>query len=142
MNSVVLSVYDFQRLSLLLQKYKDSPFRERLALNSLEQKLERAVLLPPEQIPPNVVTLYSTVRVTDLVTRKSHQFTLVFPKETAKGEHRISILATIGIALLGEWVAIQLAPTNSVLKRAPRQGPKGPRAPAAVEKCVSRFEGY
>jgi regulator of nucleoside diphosphate kinase len=102
MGTVVLSVYDFQRLSLLLQKYKESPFRERLALDRLEQKLEKAVLLPPEQIPPNVVTLYSTVRVTDLVTRRSHQFTLVFPKETAQGEHRISVLAPIGIALLGQ----------------------------------------
>ena len=82
MSSVVLSVYDYQRLSLLVQKYKDSPFRERLALNRLEQKLENAELLPPEQIPPYVVTLYSTVRVTDLVTRKSHRFTLVFPKES------------------------------------------------------------
>jgi len=120
MSSVVLSVYDYQRLSLLVQKYKDSPFRERLALNSLEQKLDRAVLLPPELIPPNVVTLYSTVRVTDLVTRKSYQFTLVFPKETAKGKHRISIFAPIGIALLGERVASEVecqAPERKVRLR-------------------------
>ena len=120
MSTVVLSAYDFQRLSLLLQKYRESSFRERLALDRVQDKLEKAVLLPPEQMPPNVVTLYSTVRVTDLVTRKSHQFTLVFPKEAAQGERRISVLAPIGIALLGHRVGNRVecqAPEKTVRLR-------------------------
>jgi len=120
MASVVLSVYDFQRLSLLLQKYRNSPFRERLALERLEEKLEMATLLPPEEITPDVVTMCSTVRVTDLDTRKSHQFTLVFPKETAQGNQRISVLAPIGVGLLGERVASRIecrAPEKTVRLR-------------------------
>jgi regulator of nucleoside diphosphate kinase len=108
MAAVLLSVYDFHRLSLLLRKYRDSPFRERMALNRLEEKLERAVLLPPEQIASNIVTLCSTVKVTDLASRKQNLFTLVFPKETAHRGHRISILAPIGIALLGERVGSRI----------------------------------
>ena len=116
----VLSVYDYQRLSLLVRKYKEFLFRERLALDHLEEKLERSVLIPPEQIPPDVVTLYSCVRVTDLDSGKKYQFMLVFPKETHLGEHRISVLAPIGIALLGERVACKVecrAPEKIVLLR-------------------------
>ncbi len=102
MSTIVMSVYDFQRLSLLLRKHAHAALEERKVLATLEKKLEQAVLLPPEQMPPNVVTLRSTVRVTNLTTGKRERFTLSFPGETAQGDDRVSILAPLGVALLGE----------------------------------------
>ena len=102
MSAIVMSVYDFQRLSLLLRKHAHAPLEERKVLAALERKLEQAVLLPPEQIPPNVVTLRSTVRVTNLTSGKRERFTLSFPGETAQGDDRVSILAPLGVALVGE----------------------------------------
>lgn len=115
MSAVIMSVYDFQRLSLLVGKYRGSPLRDRIALITLEEKLHKAVLLVPERIPADVVTLYSTVKVTELASGLQSQFTLVFPKETAKGDRRLSILAPIGVALLGERV------TSEVECRAPER---------------------
>src|SRR5690606_16068711 len=104
MAALLMSAYDYQRLSLLLRQHREALSQDRLALSTLEDKLGRAVIVPPEQIPPDVVTLYSTATVTDLTTRKQTRFTLVFPKEAAKGGDRISVLAPVGIALLGERI--------------------------------------
>lgn len=104
MSTIVMSVYDFQRLSLLMRKHTRAAFEERKVLTALERKLEQAVLLPPEQVPPTVVTLRSTVRLTNLTTGRRERFTLSFPGETAQGEERVSILAPLGVALLGERV--------------------------------------
>ncbi len=100
MGTVMLGAYDYKRLSMIVEKLKRGPYEERNLILRLAEKLNRSVVVPPEHIPENVVTLYSTVAVENLTEGGNHLFTLVFPG--AQGENRISILAPIGIALLGE----------------------------------------
>lgn len=63
-------------------------------------ELERAEICQPDEIPPNVVMMYSIVRFT---TDKGadHRMQLVYPEEADVIQDRLSILSPIGTALIG-----------------------------------------
>lgn len=99
---LILSDYDHARLCRLVERLRESSARERVSLRDLEDKLERAIVVRPEQVPRGVVTMYSTVQFTNLATGTGHVCSLVFPDETSLESKKISVLAPIGTALLGE----------------------------------------
>jgi regulator of nucleoside diphosphate kinase len=53
------------------------------------------------EVPPGIVTLHSKVRLLDLDSRESAVYRLVPPSEANGSAGNLSILAPIGIALLG-----------------------------------------
>ena len=73
---IILSSLDLERIEALLDKQPAFPGRE-----ALEAELDRADVLEPKEMPPNVVTMNSTVRFTLLESGKSNTLTLVYPKE-------------------------------------------------------------
>jgi regulator of nucleoside diphosphate kinase len=75
--------------------------RDREYLQALEAELERARILPAADIPADVVTMHSRVRVTDLDGGEQRTLTLVFPAEADAAHGKISVLAPLGTALLG-----------------------------------------
>ena len=102
--SITVSSLDFERLESLLEKNtSDFPGRD-----ALEAELDRADVLDPKDMPPNVVTMNSTVRFTMLESAKTNTLTLVYPKEMDGGDTKVSIFAPVGIALLGLSVGGEL----------------------------------
>ncbi len=70
-------------------------------LGDLEQELDRAdVLTNGQKVPRDVVTMNSTVRLRDLDTAETLEYTLVFPGHS-RAENAVSVLAPIGTAILG-----------------------------------------
>jgi regulator of nucleoside diphosphate kinase len=100
-HSVVITEEDMDRLSRLVRALKHSLFRDRPQLESLEQTLEGAEVKPSQRIPRNVIRMNSSIRVLDLDTQKKELYTLVFPESADISTSRISVLAPLGIALLG-----------------------------------------
>ena len=81
------------------------------SLTDLKGELERAVVVRPEDVPPGVVTLNARVLLRDLDTGTAGEYTLVLPGQADIRERKISVLAPVGTALLGqqegdviEWV--------------------------------------
>ena len=70
-------------------------------LDDLRVELERALVVDPSRLSPNVVTLYAAVRVRDLESGHPQELTLVSPSEANVSAGRISVLAPLGTALLG-----------------------------------------
>ena len=68
---------------------------------ALEAELDRAEVVPSGDIPNDVVTMHSEVRITDLTAGEERTLTLVYPIEADSTRGRISILAPIATALLG-----------------------------------------
>src|SRR5690606_13781727 len=68
---------------------------------ALMDELNRAEVLPPEQMPANVVTMHSQVECEDASTGEQHVLTLVYPNEADVEKGRVSVLAPVGSALLG-----------------------------------------
>jgi regulator of nucleoside diphosphate kinase len=94
--NLVISSFDKERLGRVLRQSEDADLTA-----DLQQEIERAGEVQPEEVPPDVVTMNSTVRVSDLDSGEKHEYTIVFPPEADAEMGRISILSPIGTALLG-----------------------------------------
>lgn len=95
---LVISSLDMERLEKLLDSLPGSAFPGR---QELEAELTRAEVVDPRDIPPNVVTMNSTVRFKVQSSSQEFELTLVYPKDIDDSGRKISILAPVGSALLG-----------------------------------------
>lgn len=98
---IIITSLDQGRLAALLNSatIQQGPDRDRLA--ELRSEIERAVIVEPGDVPANVATMRSRLRVLDLGTGERHEYELVYPNEADITKGLISILAPIGTALLG-----------------------------------------
>ncbi len=69
--------------------------------HALAEELERAIVVPPDRIPKNLVTMNSRLIYSDESTGTTREVELVYPDEAAPMAGRISVLAPVGCALLG-----------------------------------------
>lgn len=92
---------DRVRLEALLRRAIDCPTQQTGNLAALAGELRRARVVPRAEIPPDVVTMGSTVRLRDLETGEEETYTLVYPDEADIEEDKLSVLAPVGTALLG-----------------------------------------
>jgi regulator of nucleoside diphosphate kinase len=96
-SQLIVSSRDLARLEALLDTLPASALADKEALID---ELDRADIRQPQDMPPDVVTMNSTVRFAMAAPRKEFCLTLVYP-EDAGGEDRISVFAPVGSALLG-----------------------------------------
>jgi regulator of nucleoside diphosphate kinase len=99
-NDLVISSYDKQRLMQLLRSAQTTG-EAREDLEDLTREIARGAEVQPQEIPPDVVTMNSRVRVTDLESGATNSYTIVFPSDADYESGKISILAPLGTALLG-----------------------------------------
>ncbi len=92
---IILTQTDFQKLISLLNSIKSE------TTELLEDELGRAHLVADDKIPPDVVSMNSTVGFQDLEEGKKSLITLVYPHEANIDENKISILTPVGSALIG-----------------------------------------
>jgi regulator of nucleoside diphosphate kinase len=99
---IYISRMDLERLTKLIEVTKESDNGGNLEyLNKLEEELDRADVVEPKDVPLDVITMRSTVRLKDLSTGEEMVFSLVFPTGANLDEGKISVLAPIGTAMLG-----------------------------------------
>ena len=99
--SIRITESDMRKLQRLLESGKQYLRRDLAHLLSLEDELRRAEEVSPYEIPPDVVTMNSRVRVRDLHRNEETTYTLVFPGDADISKNRVSVLAPLGTALLG-----------------------------------------
>ncbi len=110
-NPVVVSWFDRMRLAGLIKLLREQPDKQD-ALDALKEKLERARIIKPEEVPPSLVTMNSEVILSDLESGERLTLEVVFPAAADPTAGQVSILSPIGLALLGrsegaevEWPA-------------------------------------
>jgi regulator of nucleoside diphosphate kinase len=79
-----------------LRRLKSLPIGEQL-----EAELERAVVVPSDEIPEDVVTIGSRVVFVDETTGKQRYVRLVDPMHADLAQLEVSVLAPVGAALIG-----------------------------------------
>jgi regulator of nucleoside diphosphate kinase len=100
--TIYITELDRQRLERLIELAGERSRRaNHQYLSRLEEELERAETVAPEDVPADVITMRSKVRLGDLDTGEEMTYTLVFPSEANYDEGRISVLAPVGTAMLG-----------------------------------------
>lgn len=99
--NIVITDLDRRRLGTLIDQSILPDALERRYLIDLEQEIDRAMTIDATEIPPDVVTMNSTVELSDLDTGETTSYTLVYPEEADVLNNRISVLAPVGTAILG-----------------------------------------
>lgn len=90
---------DAERLSLLTGYVHTQADARHLA--ELEAKIAGAYVVEPEQAPQDLVTMNSTVKTTHMRSGSVDIYTVVFPSGANPRKNRISVLGSLGRALLG-----------------------------------------
>lgn len=99
--TIYITELDMERPKERLLESEAIPERDRENLAELEQELMRAEVVSPQEVPGDVITMNSSVRLKDLDTKKELTYTLVFPADADAAQNKISVLAPIGAALIG-----------------------------------------
>jgi len=110
-----LTSLDLDRLEAILDALPTETFPGK---TELQGELDRAEVVEPQDVPPDVVTMNSKVR---FVLESGEEFclTLVYPQDIDGSTERISILAPVGSALLGLSAGAQIEwprPGGGVMK--------------------------
>ena len=99
---IYITTSDYHRLSGLIERSRErNGDADREYLDQLEEELAQAEVVNPEDIPQDVITMRSKVRLKDLKSGQTVMYSLVFPSEANSNEGDISVLAPVGTALLG-----------------------------------------
>jgi regulator of nucleoside diphosphate kinase len=147
--AIKVSEKDMDQLEAMLERkeHRDNP-----ALDGLRSELERAEIVPLEQLPEDVVRMNSTVTFKVEESGKTFQRTLCYPHQVATREDGISIVAPIGSALLANTAMCASSrsatlerrgggPISPAMPHAPCRGRARPvRAPGTAAKGSARIE--
>ncbi|MEX2169040.1 MAG: nucleoside diphosphate kinase regulator [Pirellulales bacterium] len=98
---IFITEFDKDRLDELVRVAEDFGGEDRSDLQDLKGELARANIVVPEQVPASVITMNSTVLLRDIESSEEMTYTLVFPKNADIGRGTVSVLAPIGMAILG-----------------------------------------
>jgi len=99
--TIHITKFDMDRLMDLIERARIQVKRNKTNLDQLEQELSRAILVQPKDIPHDVITMNSRVVITDVDSGETTPCSVVFPSHADVAENRISVLAPLGMALLG-----------------------------------------
>ncbi|ADO73401.1 Transcription elongation factor [Stigmatella aurantiaca DW4/3-1] len=97
--SLQITAEDMIRLRAVVERHLEGT--KAAAAEQLELELDRARVVRQEQIPPDIVTMRSRVLFEDLDTGRRREASLVYPEEANIDQSRVSILAPVGLAVLG-----------------------------------------
>lgn len=100
--NIFITEPDYERLTKLIEIARErNGDANREYVDRLEDELDRAEVVQQQEIPADVITMRSKVRLKDLGTSEEMIYRLVFPTEANYDEGKISVLAPIGTAMLG-----------------------------------------
>ena len=94
---ITLSSLDVDRIEALLAAIPASAYPGKA---ELQAELDRADIVAPEEMPPTVVTMNSTVQFSIIETGKEFVLSLVYPRDMDGSADKLSIFAPVGSALL------------------------------------------
>lgn len=99
-----VTVEDMTRLSEYVRVARSRHQEDIAYLTVLGEELDRAVVVLPEQMPANVVTMHSQVLLRDLSSNEELEYVVVYPENADIIQGRLSVVSPIGAALLGRKV--------------------------------------
>jgi regulator of nucleoside diphosphate kinase len=111
MSKIILSKLDYTRIHDSIKLARMTRAIKETEAEKLLGELNAAQIVEPQDIPADVVTMNSIIKLYFLNTNKTVQFQLVYPDKANIKENKISILSPIATALIGykagdeiEWV--------------------------------------
>lgn len=111
MEKIIINRLDYARIKKCINDARQFKSITDSEVQKLVNELESAVIMEPEAIPANVVTMNSIVKLSFSNNNKQVQFQIVYPDQANFRENKISIFSPIATALIGykvddeiEWI--------------------------------------
>ena len=101
--------FDFERLKELIavaRGFGDS--EEACHLDELDRELSAGRLVDSKDVPKDVVTMNSRIRLKNMKTGRKQVVALVFPVDQEKSPDNISVLDPLGTAMFGSRIGSTL----------------------------------
>lgn len=97
MNSdvILMTEKDLLRIKNILS------YQKAVSYEDLEVELDRAKVISDNEIPPDLVTMNTKVRFLNVHDKKEMIITIVYPHDANFAEGKVSVLASLGSALIG-----------------------------------------
>jgi len=105
----IIARSDFEMLEQLLHHDSTRGLADDAVIAALTARLRQAVYLDEGDMPTTVVTMHSIVLLSDIDSGETEEFTLVYPDEADILHGKLTVLAPIGLAVLGSRVGETLS---------------------------------
>lgn len=99
-----VSVLDRRRLEALIEKAFSGRELSQPAITVLKRLRTAELVVKPEDVPRDLVTMNSTVKLADPISSDELELTLVYPEDHDPEESCWSILSPIGSELFGRRI--------------------------------------
>jgi regulator of nucleoside diphosphate kinase len=99
MEAIYLTEKDYNRLHEVVQVNRRSS--GPLVVAALSKELKRAQVVPSQEIPADVITMNSQVRLKETKSAFTMELTIVYPHEANVSSKKVSVLAPVGTAVIG-----------------------------------------
>jgi regulator of nucleoside diphosphate kinase len=109
----VMSVHDNARLDAAIERARSSWLTYAPFLDFFRAELRRARVVPPAEVPEDVITMNSRFAVIDPDTGESISYTLVYPEQESRDGGKLSVLTPMGMALFGARVGDEVCWTSN-----------------------------
>ncbi|MCC7233198.1 MAG: nucleoside diphosphate kinase regulator [Bacteroidia bacterium] len=111
MANLIINSLDYARIKKCINDARQFKSISGIDAEKLMKELDSAKVVTPEEIPANVVTMNSIVRLSFMNNQTQVQFQIVYPDQANIKENKISIFSPIATALIGykvkdeiEWI--------------------------------------
>ena len=95
--NIIISEQDLNRLETMLEHQP----KLTETMQHLENELARAVVVAPQDVPANIVSMNAKVLITIVPSIEPTEITLVYPHDFHGEKGQVNILAPVGAAILG-----------------------------------------
>ena len=104
----IINKLDYSRIQQCIRDAKQFNSITIVEAAALMHELKLGELLEPEEIPNDVVTMNSIVKISFVDSNKRVVFQLVYPDKADLKNHKISIFSAIATALIGYKVGDEI----------------------------------
>ncbi|HNM31105.1 MAG TPA: nucleoside diphosphate kinase regulator [Chitinophagales bacterium] len=101
MSKLIVNRLDYARIKKSISDARQFKSINAADEDKLMRELNSAEIVEPENMPANVVTMNSIVKLSFLNNNKQIQFQIVYPENANIKENKISIFSPIATALIG-----------------------------------------
>ena len=101
MSRIIMNSLDYTRIMKSIDDAKSKKTIKADEAEKLINELNSAKIVDPQDVPVDIVTMNSIVKVSFLNTKKEVQFQIVYPDQANFRENKISIFSPVATALIG-----------------------------------------
>lgn len=110
---IFITDFDLKRFQWLISNSSKFDENYKTGLEKLNAMLNNAVVKQPQEIPSNIITMNSTIKLKNNNNGEYFTYTLVFPFDADISINKISVIEDLGLSLIGSPIGTFITIDNN-----------------------------